>query len=140
MSDKLYKIEQVSNITGLTKRAIRYYEDLHLICPQRTESAYRLYTEEDIEKIKSIVSLKQALAFSLAEIKQALELDQEVENILSEETASPATINSYIEMIRGQIKLIEEKVSQLLATRKKFEDLLMRLSSLGEKVRKEELG
>jgi len=140
MSDKLYKIEQVSNITGLTKRAIRYYEDLNLIRPQRTESAYRLYTEEDIEKIKRIVSLKKSLAFSLAEIKQALELDQEVENILSGETASPANIDSYIEMIRRQIKLIEEKVSQLLATRKKFEDLLMRLSSLGEKVRKEELG
>ncbi|HOJ26647.1 MAG TPA: MerR family transcriptional regulator [Candidatus Saccharicenans sp.] len=138
MSDKLYKIEQVSNLTGLTKRAIRYYEDLNLIRPQRTESAYRLYTEEDIEKIKRIVSLKKSLAFSLAEIKQALELDQEVENILSEETASLATINSYIEMIRRQIKLIEEKVSQLLVTRKKFEDLLMRLSSLEEKVRKEE--
>ncbi len=138
MSDKLYKIEQVSNITGLTKRAIRYYEDLNLIRPQRTESAYRLYTEEDIEKIKRIVSLKKSLAFSLAEIKQALELDQEVENILSGETASPANIDSYIEMIRRQIKLIEEKVSQLLATRKKFEDLLMRLSSLEEKVRKEE--
>ena len=138
MSDKLYKIEQVSNITGLTKRAIRYYEDLNLIRPQRTESAYRLYTEEDIEKIKRIVSLKKSLAFSLAEIKQALELDQEVENILSGETASPANIESYIEMIRRQIKLIEEKVSQLLATRKKFEDLLMRLSSLEGKVRKEE--
>ncbi|MBP6059552.1 MAG: MerR family transcriptional regulator [Candidatus Saccharicenans sp.] len=138
MSDKLYKIEQVSNITGLTKRAIRYYEDLNLIRPQRTESAYRLYTEEDIEKIKRIVSLKKSLAFSLAEIKQALELDQEVENILSGETASPANIDSYIEMIRRQIKLIEEKVSQLLATRKKFEDLLMRLSSLEGKVRKEE--
>lgn len=138
MSDKLYKIEQVSNLTGLTKRAIRYYEDLNLIRPRRAESAYRLYTEEDVEKIKRIVSLKKSLAFSLAEIKQALELDQEVENILSEETASLATINSYIEMIRRQIKLIEEKVSQLLATRKKFEDLLMRLSSLEEKVRKEE--
>lgn len=118
MSDKLYKIEQVSNLTGLTKRAIRYYEDLNLIRPRRAESAYRLYTEEDIEKIKRIVSLKKSLAFSLAEIKQALELDQEVENILSEETASLATINSYIEMIRRQIKLIEEKVSQLLVTRK----------------------
>jgi DNA-binding transcriptional MerR regulator len=138
MSDKLYKIEQVSNLTGLTKRAIRYYEDLNLIRPRRAESAYRLYTEEDVEKIKRIVSLKKSLAFSLAEIKQALELDQEVENILSEETASLATINSYMEMIRRQIKLIEEKVSQLLATRKKFEDLLMRLSSLEGKVRKEE--
>jgi tetrahydromethanopterin S-methyltransferase subunit G len=43
-----------------------------------------------------------------------------------------------MEMIRRQIKLIEEKVSQLLVTRKKFEDLLMRLSSLEGKVRKEE--
>ena len=138
MIDKLYKIEQVSNITGLTKRAIRYYEDLDLIRPQRTESAYRLYTEEDIERIKRIVSLKESLAFNLAEIKQTLELEQEVENILFDGTASLATINSHIEMIRKQINLIEEKVSQLVATRKKFEDLLIRLRSLEEKIREEE--
>ncbi len=138
MIDKLYKIEQVSNITGLTKRAIRYYEDLDLIRPRRTESAYRLYTEEDIERIKRIVSLKESLAFNLAEIKQTLELEQEVENILFDGTARLATIKSHIEMIRRQINLIEEKVGQLLATRKKFEDLLIRLRSLEEKIREEE--
>ncbi|HQO76530.1 MAG TPA: MerR family transcriptional regulator, partial [Candidatus Saccharicenans sp.] len=94
--------------------------------------------EEDIERIKRIVSLKESLAFNLAEIKQTLELEQEVENILFDGTASLATINSHIEMIRRQINLIEEKVGQLLATRKKFEDLLIRLRSLEEKIREEE--
>lgn len=139
MSTKTYRIEEVSNITGLTKRAIRYYEDLNLISPQRTESSYRLYTDEDIEKIKRIVSLKESLAFSLAEIKQTLETDQEVENILSAEMAELATLNNYIEMIKSQIKLIGEKVDKLKATGERFEDLLSRLSCLEEKVRKEDV-
>jgi DNA-binding transcriptional MerR regulator len=139
MNSKFYRIDEVANRTGLTKRAIRYYEDLNLISPRRTESAYRLYTDEDLEKIQRIISLKESLAFSLAEIKNALELDNEVKNILSAETADLATLKNYIEMIRRQINLIEEKINKLKASREKFEKLLTRLNSLEEKVEKEEV-
>jgi len=139
MDNKYYRIEEVANKTGLTKRAIRYYEDLNLISPQRTESAYRLYTDEDIEKILRIISLQESLAFSLAEIKNALELDNEVKKILSTETADLATLKNYIEMIRRQINLIEEKINKLRASQEKFENLLSQLSSLEDKVEKEEV-
>ena len=138
MNNKLYKIEEVSIKTGLTKRAIRYYEALNLITPRRTESAYRLYTDEDIEKIRRIISLKESLAFSLAEIKNALELDHEVKNILATGTADPAALLNYIEMIKGQIHLIEEKTSKLNATKEKFENLLTDLSRLKETVGRED--
>lgn len=139
MGNKYYRIDEVANKTGLTKRAIRYYEDLNLISPQRTESAYRLYTDEDIEKILRIISLKQSLAFSLAEIKNALELDSEVKKILSTETADLATLKNYIEMIRRQIDLIEEKINKLRASQEQFENLLSQLNSLEDKVEKEDV-
>ncbi|MDD8020812.1 MAG: MerR family transcriptional regulator [Acidobacteriota bacterium] len=137
MSDKFYKIEEVSKMTGLTKRAIRYYEDLNLIAPQRAESAYRLYTDEDLEKIQRIISLKESLGFSLAEIKNALELDKDVQTILSTGTAEAAILGNYMEMIREQIKLIDEKVSKLLATGEQFENLLARLNNLRDRAGKE---
>lgn len=52
MENKYYKIEEVAKKTGLTKRAIRYYEDVELIKPIRVESSYRLYTEV-LEKLKT---------------------------------------------------------------------------------------
>ncbi|AFK86647.1 MULTISPECIES: MerR family transcriptional regulator [Thermoanaerobacterium] len=130
---KYYKIEDVSIKTGLTKRAIRYYEDLNLISPKRTESGYRLYTDEDIEKIQKIISLKDSLGFSLSEIKAALELDKNVKNILSGETADTETIDNYAKLIEKQIDLIEEKSRKLLMAKQKFEELLLNLSKLKQK-------
>lgn len=133
MEKKYYKIEDVSIKTGLTKRAIRYYEDLNLISPKRTESGYRLYTDEDIEKIQKIISLKDSLGFSLSEIKAALELDKNVKNILSGETADTETIDNYAKLIEKQIDLIEEKSRKLLMAKQKFEELLLNLSKLKQK-------
>ncbi|WP_434577287.1 MerR family transcriptional regulator [Thermoanaerobacterium thermosaccharolyticum] len=130
MEKKYYKIEDVSIKTGLTKRAIRYYEDLNLITPKRTESGYRLYTDEDIDKIQKIISLKESLGFSLAEIKNALDLDKNVKNILSGEHADITTINNYINMIKEQIKLIDEKSNKLLVAKQRFEELLLKLNKL----------
>jgi Putative cell-wall binding lipoprotein./MerR family regulatory protein. len=127
---KYYKIEDVSIKTGLTKRAIRYYEDLNLIAPKRTDSGYRLYTDEDIDKIQKIISLKESLGFSLAEIKAALELDKNVKNILSGEPADITTIDNYIGMIKEQIKLINEKSNKLLTAKQRFEELLLKLNKL----------
>ncbi|WP_179090334.1 MerR family transcriptional regulator [Paenibacillus sp. FSL H8-0548] len=46
---ELLKIEEVAKRTGLTKRAIRYYEDIGLIsAPERSQGGMRLYSEEDI--------------------------------------------------------------------------------------------
>ncbi|WP_094397927.1 MerR family transcriptional regulator [Thermoanaerobacterium thermosaccharolyticum] len=130
MEKKYYKIEDVSIKTGLTKRAIRYYEDLNLIAPKRTDSGYRLYTDEDIDKIQKIISLKESLGFSLAEIKNALDLDKNVKNILSGEHADITTINNYINMIKEQIKLIDEKSNKLLVAKQRFEELLLKLNKL----------
>lgn len=133
MEKKYYKIEDVSIKTGLTKRAIRYYEDLNLISPKRTDSGYRLYTDEDIEKIQKIISLKDSLGFSLSEIKAALELDKNVKNILSGETADAETIDNYAKLIEKQIELIEEKNKKLLMAKQRFEELLLNLSKLKQK-------
>ncbi|AEF17167.1 MULTISPECIES: MerR family transcriptional regulator [Thermoanaerobacterium] len=133
MEKKYYKIEDVSIKTGLTKRAIRYYEDLNLISPKRTDSGYRLYTDEDIEKIQKIISLKDSLGFSLSEIKEALELDKNVKDILSGEVADAETIDNYAKLIEKQIELIEEKNKKLLMAKQKFEELLLNLSKLKQK-------
>ncbi|MGO4548447.1 MerR family transcriptional regulator [Paenibacillus sp. 2TAB23] len=68
---QLLKIEEVAKRTGLTKRAIRYYEDFGLISPpERTQGGIRLYSEDDIEKINKIMLAKEVLGFSLAELQQ----------------------------------------------------------------------
>ncbi|WP_169090575.1 MerR family transcriptional regulator [Paenibacillus sp. PL91] len=82
---ELLKIEEVAKRTGLTKRAIRYYEDFGLIsAPERTQGGIRLYSEGDIEKINKILLVKEVLGFSLAELQQYLAFQTLIEQQKSE--------------------------------------------------------
>src|SRR3954471_23907250 len=70
----LLRINEVAAETGLTTRAIRYYEEVGLLEPAgRSEGDYRLYDESDLERLRYIRSLRAAAGFSLAQIGQLLE-------------------------------------------------------------------
>ena len=70
----LLRIQEVAADVGLTTRTIRYYEELGLLKPAaRSEGAYRLYDEDDLERLRFIKGLRDDAGFSLAEIGQLLE-------------------------------------------------------------------
>ena len=73
-TDPLLKINEVAAETGLTTRAIRYYEEIGLLEPAgRSDGAYRLYDASDLERLQFIRSLRDDAGFSLAQIGQLLE-------------------------------------------------------------------
>lgn len=70
----LLRIQQVSAGVGLTRRTIRYYEELGLLKPAaRSKGSYRLYDLDDVERLRFIKSLRDEGGFSLSEIGQLLE-------------------------------------------------------------------
>jgi DNA-binding transcriptional MerR regulator len=71
---KLLRIQEVAAALGLTTRAVRYYEELGLLHPAaRSEGAYRLYDDDDLERLRFIKGLRDDAGFSLGEIGQLLE-------------------------------------------------------------------
>jgi DNA-binding transcriptional MerR regulator len=71
---RLLRIQEVASETGLTARSIRYYEELGLLRPAaRSEGAYRLFDDDDLERLRFIRGLRDDAGFSLAEISQLLE-------------------------------------------------------------------
>jgi sedoheptulokinase len=62
------KINEVEKFTGLTKKAIRLYEDRGLITVDRSENGYRDYSEGDIMVLNQI-KLLRAAGVSLTDIK-----------------------------------------------------------------------
>lgn len=65
-------IGEVVERTGLTERALRFYEELRLIDPGRTEGGRRTYGAADLTTLHHITLLKRA-GFSLSHIKQLLD-------------------------------------------------------------------
>ncbi len=73
-AERLLRIQDVAAETGLTTRAIRYYEELGLLEPAaRSDGAYRLFDASDLERLRFIRSLRDDAGFSLAQIGQLLE-------------------------------------------------------------------
>lgn len=130
MESKYYRIEEVATRTGLTKRAIRYYEDIKLIKPVRTESSYRMYTEEDVEKIVRIRELRDTLGFSLNEVRDIFELEMDLKSIFRGEKQDKELVNKSKEIIKEQIKLVEGKQIILNRAMNKYKELLERLEEL----------
>lgn len=62
---------EVEKLTGLTRKAIEYYEEKGLLVPKRDENNYRIYGEEEVEKLKQI-SLYRRLGLSMREIRKLL--------------------------------------------------------------------
>jgi DNA-binding transcriptional MerR regulator len=73
---RLLRINEVAAETGLTTRAIRYYEEVGLLAPAaRSDGDYRLYDASDLERLQFIRSLRDDAGFSLSQIGQLLEDD-----------------------------------------------------------------
>ncbi len=69
----MYKINEISKITGISPRMLRHYDKLDLLRPNKSrENNYRIYTDEDLCKLQEILFFKE-LDFSLDEIKIILE-------------------------------------------------------------------
>jgi len=69
MDDKIY-IGKVSKQTGASPKAIRLYEKLALITPER-KNKYRYFSEQHVVAIK-IIKKSQQLGFKLSEFKKIM--------------------------------------------------------------------
>ncbi|AUT01972.1 MerR family transcriptional regulator [Nostoc sp. CENA543] len=100
---------------GITPRMVRHYHELGLLPqPQRSPSNYRLYTEQDVMRLKRIVALKQQ-GFQLNHIRHILELEPEAE-----------TNHNLIAQLQQQYRAVIQQIVQLRQTASALEGLLGR--------------
>ena len=72
------QIGEVADLTGLSLRTIRYYEEMGLIAPSaRSQGGFRLYSDSDVERLMLIKRMKP-LDFSLDQMGEVLRALDEV--------------------------------------------------------------
>jgi len=69
--DKNIPMRVVKEKTGLTSRQIRYYDEVNLIFPDRSTGNQRLFSEEDIRRLKKIKKLIVE-GYNISSIKKKL--------------------------------------------------------------------
>jgi DNA-binding transcriptional MerR regulator len=69
------RIQEAARSVGLTPRAIRHYEEMGLLRPGRSEGSYRLYEPADLDRLRTIRSLRDDAGFSVTDIAELLDDD-----------------------------------------------------------------
>ena len=109
---------EIQKETGLTRKAIEYYEDKGLIHPQKSENGYRDYSTKDLEILKKL-SIFRKLGMSISDIDQCISSDGDTLSSVLRKKQYQLEIDekrkAILEMIvKGESnELINEKVSLL---------------------------
>lgn len=88
------KIKEISQITGLTKKTIRYYEAEGLLNPEKqwvNGREYRDYSQKDVQQLEKIAALRRA-RFSVEEIRHIESAPEDI----------PAVFQSYRQRLQHE--------------------------------------
>lgn len=112
--NKFMKINEVATKYKITKRTLRYYEEVGLIKSKRDEfSNYRYYNDSDLKRIEQILLLRE-LNFKLSEVKEIL-LSNDYDSIknilvrrLNEIREDIKDLNYFEKVVESIIKICQE--------------------------------
>ncbi len=77
----VYIISIVSEMLDLHPQTLRQYERLGLVNPQRTQGNIRLYSEEDLETLKFILTLTKDMGINLAGVEVILNMRRQIDEL-----------------------------------------------------------
>jgi len=96
----MLRISEVAKRVGISSSALRAWEALGLLTPQRTQSRYRLYNEEDVRLLQRALFLRRARGLNPAAIVHILKR-QGVVSVPAENTISPGARFRRLRQRRG---------------------------------------
>lgn len=104
------KIGEVAKRTGIGIEALRFYERSGLLGrPGRTQSGYRLYDPEVLERL-DFIKRAQMLGFSLDEIRQ----------IISEKEAGQSPCEAVRDIVRTRLQELDDRMREMRRYRKEL--------------------
>ena len=91
-----YMISSVAEMYGIHPQTLRLYEREGLLKPSRTEGNTRLYSEEDLEQLETILSLTRDLGVNLAGVEIILNMRGRIEQMQGE-------VNEFMQYVKREM-------------------------------------
>ena len=105
-----YRIGEVAAKVGMTERTIRYYEELGLLdSVRRLEGGTRVYTDDDVRRLKFISKLK-VLGLSLQEM-------HELDGLYKQRRSNRTVLPRLIELLDAHLGTVDGRIAELQALR-----------------------
>jgi MerR family transcriptional regulator/heat shock protein HspR len=77
----VYMISVAAELAGMHPQTLRIYESRGLIEPERSPGNTRLYSQEDVERLRRIQELTTEMGMNLAGVERVFELELELESM-----------------------------------------------------------
>lgn len=120
VTEGTYAIGEISRLVDLSQRTIRYYEEIGLLHSiRRIENGKRVYTDNDVRRLKFINRLK-VLGLSLAEMV-------ELEKIYRKQRNNREILPKLLQILDERAMQIDDRVAQLVALKKEIREYQQRL-------------
>lgn len=101
-----YSIGEMSRKCEMSTRTIRYYEELGLLnSVKRIENGRRVYTDEDLRRLKLIKRLK-ILGLTLSEM-------HELESIWSIHKTNDVVLRRLLEILSSHLQRLDDRIADL---------------------------
>src|SRR3982751_802429 len=91
-----YMISAVSQKYNIHPQTLRLYEREGLLTPSRTDGNTRLYSEEDLEQLETILTLTRDLGVNLAGVEIILNMRRKIERMQGE-------VNEFMEYVKREL-------------------------------------
>ena len=104
-----FMISAVSQKYDIHPQTLRLYEREGLLTPSRTEGNTRLYSEEDLEQLETILSLTRELGVNLAGVEIILNMRRKIERMQQE-------VNEFMDYVKRELARGIDDWEQRLST------------------------
>lgn len=113
----MFKIQEFSVMTGVSKRMLRYLEDQGLLIPHRGENEYRFYSSNHLEEVRWI-QFWQRLGFSLNQTKvlksqDSQKIESQLEQLLETKKEEAALQSQQLANIRSIIRKLKNNQADI---------------------------
>jgi len=104
-----YMISAVAQKYNIHPQTLRLYEREGLLKPSRTEGNTRLYSEEDLEQLETILTLTRDLGVNLAGVEVILNMRRKIQQMQGE-------VNEFMEYVKSEMTRGIDDWEQRLST------------------------
>ena len=106
-------IGEAATQSGLPAKTLRYYEDIGLVEPRRSENGYREYLDHDIHKLR-FLQRARSLGFTISDCRVLLSLYED-------KSRASADVKS---IANSHLEQVETKIQELESLRKSLKHLI----------------
>lgn len=99
-----YMISVAAELVGMHPQTLRIYEQKGLVQPKRTAGNTRLYSDADLERLRTIQKLTTELGLNLAGVELVLRMEDQLQRMQSQMERIERQMREEIEKVHKQYR------------------------------------